>query len=111
MVRRFSFGKPAALLDDHPRQLDKCHNCLTLFPARQCSYFMKIRSGRAGYLYFLVASWFVFATWQSLANNVEVDWSSGVFSSTHITINAGDEVDIVNFDDTFDLQLTGAPPE
>jgi plastocyanin len=51
------------------------------------------------------------ATLSSRANTIEVDWTSSGFSPSQITINAGDEVDIVNFDDTFDLQLTGAPPE
>jgi hypothetical protein len=62
-------------------------------------------------LYPLIASLLIFATPQSQANNIEVDWTSSGFYTSHITINAGDEVDIVNFDDTFDLLLTGAPPE
>jgi hypothetical protein len=72
---------------------------------------MKIRTGAVWHLYLLIAGLFVFATSQSQANNIEVDWTSSGFSTSHITINAGDEVDIVNFDDTFDLQVTGAPPE
>lgn len=63
------------------------------------------------YLHCLITSLFVFATWQSQANAVEVDWTPGGFSTTYVTINAGDEVDIVNYDDVFDLQVTGAPPE
>jgi hypothetical protein len=72
---------------------------------------MKLRVGTVGHLYCLIASLFVFGTWQSQANTTEVDWTSGGFSTSHITINAGDEVDIVNYDYDFDLQLTGAPPE
>ena len=72
---------------------------------------MKIRTGAEWHLYLLIASLFVFATSQSQANNIEVDWTSSGFSTSHITINAGDEVDIVNFDYDFDLQVTGAPPE
>src|ERR1035438_4734583 len=62
-------------------------------------------------LYLLMASSLIFATPQSQANNFEVDWTSSGFYTSHITINAGDEVDIVNYDDMFDLLLTGAPPE
>ena len=62
-------------------------------------------------LYPLIASLFVFATSQSQANTIEVDWTSSGFYTSHIAINVGDEVDIVNYDDTFDLLLTGAPPE
>lgn len=72
---------------------------------------MKSRMGTVSQLYFLIASVFVFFTWQSKANTVEVDWTSSGFSTSHITINAGDEVDIVNFDYTYDLLVTGAPPE
>ena len=64
-----------------------------------------------GRLHWLITSLFAFVTWQCHANNIEVDWTSTGFSTSHITINAGDEVDIVNFDDVFDLQVTGAPPE
>lgn len=43
---------------------------------------------------------------------VEVDWDSlDGFIPSAITINAGDEVDFVNMDDTIDLQITGNPPE
>lgn len=55
------------------------------------------------------ASLFAFVTWQSLANTIELDWTSSGFSASQITITTGDEVDIVNFDDIFDLQLTGSP--
>ncbi len=72
---------------------------------------MKVRMGAVWRLYFPIACLFVFATSQSQANNIEVDWTSSGFSTSHITINVGDEVDIVNFDSTFDLQVTGAPPE
>lgn len=59
----------------------------------------------------LFISLWICVTWQSRANTTEVDWTSSGFSTSAITINAGDEVDIVNFDDTIDLLLTGAPPE
>lgn len=59
----------------------------------------------------LIAGLCGFASTRVNANSVEVDWTSGGFSPSQITINAGDEVDIVNFDDTFDLLVTGAPPE
>ncbi len=72
---------------------------------------MKIRTGAVWRLYLLIASLLVFGTWQSQANNIEVDWTSSGFSTSQIVINAGDEVDIVNFDYTDDLLLTGAPPE
>jgi len=72
---------------------------------------MKLRPGFVRRLLCLIASLFVFVAWQSQANTTEVDWTSDGFSTSHITINAGDEVDIVNFDYDFDLYLTGAPPE
>jgi hypothetical protein len=72
---------------------------------------MKLRTGSVGLLLCLIAGLFVFGTWQSQANTTEVDWTSDGFSTSHITINAGDEVDIVNFDYDFDLYVTGAPPE
>jgi len=56
-----------------------------------------------------ITSLLVFVTWESLANTIELDWTSAGFSSSQITITTGDEVDIVNFDDTFDLELTGSP--
>jgi hypothetical protein len=59
----------------------------------------------------LITGLFVFAALGCQANTTEVDWTSSGFSTSHITINAGDEVDIFNFDYTFDLQVTGAPPE
>ena len=62
-------------------------------------------------LYPLIASLVIFAAPQSRANKIEVGWTSSGFYTSHITINAGDEVDIFNFDDTFDLLLTGSPPE
>lgn len=40
-----------------------------------------------------------------------MDWTFSGFSTSHITINAGDEVDIFNYDYNFDLYVTGAPPE
>jgi len=72
---------------------------------------MKLRTGTTGHLFWFIAGLLVFAAWQSQANSVEVDWTSSGFSTSHITINAGDEVDIVNFDYYYDLQVTGAPPE
>jgi hypothetical protein len=73
---------------------------------------MKLRTGTHGHLLcFLVAGLLVLVTSQSQANTVEVDWTFSGFSTSQITINAGDEVDIINLDYTFDLQVTGAPPE
>jgi Bacterial Ig domain len=72
---------------------------------------MKLRTGTVGHPFCLVAGLLVFLTWQCLANTVEVDWTSSGFSTSHITINAGDEVDIVNYDYYYDLQVTGASPE
>jgi len=63
-------------------------------------------------LYLLVTCLFLGGTWYDRAGNVEVDWDSdNGFSVDDITINTGDEVDIYNYDDTFDLQVTGASPE
>lgn len=72
---------------------------------------MQLRKGTVGYLRCLIAGLFIFVAWQSQANTTEVDWTSIGFSTSQITINAGDEVDIVNFDYTYDLLVTGAPPE
>jgi hypothetical protein len=71
----------------------------------------RMKKGMGWSLYFLTACLFVLAAAKSEANSVEVDWTSAGFSTSQITINAGDEVDIVNLDDTFDLYVTGAPPE
>jgi len=57
----------------------------------------------------LITSLFAFVTWQCQANTVEVDWTSSGFSTSHITITSGAEVDIVNYDYDFDLMLTGSP--
>jgi plastocyanin len=58
-----------------------------------------------------VAGVWAFAASSSLANTAEIDWDSNSgFSPGFISINAGDEVDFVNYDDTFDLQITGSPP-
>lgn len=70
-----------------------------------------MKSPGGAYAYWLVTSLLALITWQCHASQVEVDWTSAGFSPSHITISAGDEVDIVNFDDTFDLQVQGAPPE
>ena len=58
---------------------------------------------------FLIASLFVFGASRAEAAIVQVNWTYFGFSPSAITINVGDEVDIVNFDDTFDLQLTSRP--
>jgi hypothetical protein len=71
---------------------------------------MKLRIRTMGRRYWLITGLFAFVAWQCQANSIEVDWTSG-FSTSVITINAGDEVDIVNMDDVFDLQVTGAAPE
>ncbi len=70
---------------------------------------MKSKTSSSARLSIVITSLLVFATWQCLANTIELDWTSASFSSSHITITTGDEVDIVNLDDTFDLQLTGSP--
>jgi len=67
--------------------------------------------GTACRLDLLIVGLLVFATFQGRANTLEVDWTANGFSTSQITIDAGDEVDIVNMDDTFDLLVTGAPPE
>lgn len=72
---------------------------------------MHLRIGTVGRFYCLITSLFAFVTWQCQANIVEVDWTSSGFSTSQITINAGDEVDIYNYDYNVDLQVTGAPPE
>jgi len=70
---------------------------------------MKSKPSPSARLFIFVISVLVFGNWESVASTVELDWTSSGFSSSHITINTGDEVDIANFDDTFDLQLTGSP--
>jgi PQQ-like domain/Bacterial Ig domain len=70
---------------------------------------MDFRTSPLAYLPGFIVAVFVFAVGQVFANTIELDWTSTGFSSNHITITTGDEVDIANFDDTFDLQLTGAP--
>jgi hypothetical protein len=72
---------------------------------------MKFRIGTWGHLAYLTASLIFLGAWQVRANNIEVDWTFNGFSTDQIDINPGDEVDIYNYDDTFDLQVTGAPPE
>lgn len=60
----------------------------------------------------IVAGVCAFSASHSLANTVEVDWDSiDGFAPDPVTINAGDTIDFVNLDETFDLQLTGNPPE
>jgi len=64
--------------------------------------------GRLGcFIASLVFLW----AWQATADSVEVDWDFNGFSPDQIIINVGDEVDIVNYDDSFDLQVSGDPPE
>ena len=72
---------------------------------------MNLRIGTGGCLYWLITSLFVFVTSQCQANTIEVDWTFSGFTTSQITINAGDEVDIVNLDYDYDLLLNGAPPE
>lgn len=72
---------------------------------------MQFRRRIIGDLTWLAATAFIFIACYSRANNVEVNWTSGGFSTSQVTINTGDEVDVLNYDDTFDLQLTGASPE
>jgi hypothetical protein len=70
---------------------------------------MHRRKGIVGTLFCFITSLSAFVTWQCQANIVELDWTSSGFSASHVTINAGDEVDIVNYDFDFDLQVTGSP--
>jgi hypothetical protein len=70
---------------------------------------VSFRTGTAGHFFWLITGLFVFVSWQCKATTIEVDWTSSGFSSSHITITTGDEVDIVNYDDTFDLERTGLP--
>ena len=72
---------------------------------------MNFRVRTAGHVSCLIIGLFALVVWQCQANTVEVDWTSSGFFTSHITITAGDEVDIVNYDYTYDLLLTGAPPE
>jgi len=58
---------------------------------------------------FLIAGLFVFGAWRTEAAFVQVNWTYLGFSPSAITIDVGDEVGIVNFDDTFDLYLTSSP--
>lgn len=72
---------------------------------------LKIGIGVARYLTPLIVGLLVLGVQQGKASVVEVDWTSAGFSTAQINLNPGDEVDIYNYDDTIDLQLTGAPPE
>ena len=74
---------------------------------------MKIKSNGKCRLHSFIASLIVLVAWQSQASQVEVDWTWNGFNTTQININAGDEVDIVNYDYDFydDLLVTGAAPE
>src|SRR5579859_148413 len=76
----------------------------------KCLTHLQVQSGGCMTLRRAIVSLMVFVAWQSQANTVEVDWTSSGFSTTQITINAGDEVDIYNYDGTFDLRLSGAAP-
>jgi hypothetical protein len=62
-------------------------------------------------LHSFIASLIVFVAWQSQANTVEVGWDFYGFDTTEVNINAGDEVDIVNYDYSYYLHVTGASPE
>jgi PKD repeat protein len=70
---------------------------------------MRKNAGATCHLYLLIASLFVFGALRGQAATVEIDWTFLGFSPSTVTINVGDEVDIFNFDDTFDLQLTSGP--
>jgi hypothetical protein len=72
---------------------------------------MRVSTKPSSRLHRFLGCLFVFVTWQTLASTVEVDWDLSGFSTSEVTINAGDEVDIVNYDYTYDLQVTGTPPE
>jgi hypothetical protein len=83
--------------------------CCFLLTAVYNELAMKLIPRPFGYLPVFITSLLVFTAWHGLANTVELDWNYLGFSRSQITINTGDEVDIANVDDTFDLQLTGAP--
>ena len=58
-----------------------------------------------------IAGLIVFVAWQSQANTAEVGWTFSGFDTTEVHINAGDQVDIVNYDYYYPLRVTGASPE
>lgn len=70
---------------------------------------MNFRIRTVGHIFWLIISLSALVTWHCPANTVEVDWASGGFTTSHITITTGDEVDIVNFDYSYDLLLEGSP--
>jgi len=70
---------------------------------------MKLRTRTFGRFYWFITSLFAFLTWQCHANVFEIDWTFNGFNALFVTVNAGDEVDVVNRDDTFDLLLTSGP--
>jgi len=73
---------------------------------------MNPKSNAKSRLHSFIASLIVFVAWQSQANTVDVDWDwYNEFSSTDVNVNAGDEVDIVNYDFNYPLHVTGASPE
>ena len=72
---------------------------------------MNHKSNGNSRLHSFIASLIVFVAWQSQANTVDVDWDFSGFYTTQVNINAGDEVDIVNYDYYSYLQVTGASPE
>ena len=73
---------------------------------------MNPKSNAKSRLHSFIASLIVFVAWQSQANTVDVDWTwSSRFNTSEVNINAGDEVDIVNYDFNYPLHVTGASPE
>jgi len=73
---------------------------------------MNPKSNAKSRLHSFIASLIVFVAWQSQANTVDVDWTwSSGFNTSEVNINAGDEVDIVNYDYNYYLHVTGASPE
>jgi hypothetical protein len=78
---------------------------LRIFP-----FVIPLRIKRVVPFRWLITALLTFITWQSQAKIYEADWFSNGFSISYITINVGDEIDIVNFDPVFDLQLASGPP-
>ena len=70
-----------------------------------------MKKGMGWLHHLLIAGLYFFATSQGNANSIEVDWTSGGFSTSHIAINAGDEVDIVNYDYYYYLDVSGSTPQ
>ena len=73
---------------------------------------MKIKSNGKCRLHSFIASFIVLVAWQSQASQVEVKWTwSNDFPATDVYINAGDEVDIANYDYSHTLHVMGNSPE